>query len=435
MTFSVGLSIGESFAEARIDGDSGFLRATRWHLLRKSAAEGLQELLKSAGVDPASSGRLRYASSSRDKTLSRKQGQTPAVLVTAGFESWIKTQLAAASPVFSLEPRRAWAPIEDDFIFGVSARADVDGTIQTPMSAEDIEFLAAKLELTKTRQIALAFLHSKKNPSLEIEAKQLLEKRGFQVFASHEQPPALETERWLGAIEAAYCDPSQREEAASLGTALPGWTIESVRDVGASLKQSFGDGGGPIALHLGLEQFNLLEKTHAGWSERRLPLSATQEIVAGPWPHPELSSEMSGFEPGPMMFGKSQTLTILDVLFVRDRLGQTLEGLTPMVSEKSRPRIWEAILTLGRSAAGGAEVDERLLAEDLETLFIDRLAQSLVPALAALGERAPARVELTGAFAGVLAPLLSKRRPDLDFVVSPDAEFALALAAGTGGRA
>jgi hypothetical protein len=432
----VGLSIGESFAEARIDGSSGFLRASRWPLLRKSAAEGLQELLKAAGIDPAESpGSLHVATAVRDKTLARRQGQTPAVLVTAGFESWIKTQLPDASPVFSLEPKRAWAPIEDDFIFGVAGRVDVDGKINAPLGTEEIDFLVAKLEMSKSRQIAVAFLHAKKNPRLEIEAKELLAARGFQVFMSHEQSGATETERWLQAIEAAYCDLSFREEAAALASALPGWTIEHTAGLGDSLKRSR-ETTGPIAVHLGLEQFNLLEKTHAGWSERRLSVSATQEIVAGPWPHPEISRhEMSGFEPGPMLLGKSQTLTILDVLFVRDRLtSTTLEALTSTISEKSRPRIWEAILTLGRSASGGAKVDERLLAEDLETLFVDRLALALTPALMNLGSRTSARIELDGALAGVFSPLLSKRRPDLDFTVAKESEFALAGAALGGAK-
>jgi hypothetical protein len=454
-------------------------------------AEVLKEAFRALGPAAEIGGTLNIVSSRHERSLLRRQGSAPAFLVTAGFENWLQERRALTSPLFSQEPVKAWLPMENDRVFGVSERVRSSGEIEKEISSEELEQIAAKLELSRTKQVAIGFLNSNVNPANEIRVASFFRERGLSVFTSHECVTAStstdaaglsEVARWQTALEQAFTAPAVEEEISelqlaldeALGSAREAWQAQVLGPSGWSplseassvqVSGSFsralqsltanpsliGLQANDIVLHLGLESFHLL---HVGQTisptiarsakDTLLPLQPTQAVALEGWPVPTYGGDDRGYEPGPMLFGKSHNLALIDILFARERLLE-IEGFTPLVAERARPRILETLFTLGKSIPTervGASIDARDVAEDLELSAIERIAGEIARALAILPSTARdrANIVLTGALASSFAPLLKQRRPDLSINLSPEAEWiessaCLAAAPSLGGRA
>jgi hypothetical protein len=158
-----------------------------------------------------------------------------------------------------------------------------------------------------------------------------------------------------------------------------------------------------------------------------LKLQPTARISHGVWPFPSISEEATGYAPGPMAFGRSQTLVILDILYVRERL-KTVEALSDQLNDKSRARILESLFTLAKLPNPSSQPHKRPpdaseIAMDLERAFVERCAISL----AAAGVEKNLRI--SGALAATMLPLLKARRPDLRFKYDDELQFFESLAA------
>lgn len=468
MPLRLGFSVGDSFVEGiGAPADDSPLPPVRWYLPRKSLADGLKETL---GDRVAQGGDLRICSSLAGFSLQKKLGTTPVFLVTTGFENWLKlnSSLTLVGREF-----RALLPLNEDLVFGIAERVRADGQVEAALSIEDLQFLAAKLEMLKTKTIAVGLLHSHRNPTHEIQIRDYFRERGYQVFCSHSYTSsehADEREHWKRAAFDAYAWTAMRDQREEIETALgehkDKWTIRfaassadsmtlqenpgfsSAFGAAESLAQAFG-GEAPV-LHLGLERFVLITQSRAevhapepgaptfpSVSHRRLDVQPASQIESGFWPSPMIGPVPFGFEPGPMALGKAHRPTVFDILFTLDRL-EPIEGVTSLIQEKSRARITESLFTLSKAIAkspnadtrGGragsrldSRIDPQMVARDLETLAIELILQEL------LTLEPCKEVVVTGALARSLHPRLEARRPDLRFRLAKDAEWAEAIAA------
>lgn len=463
MSSKVGLRIGESFAEIRAF-PTPFRPAafqTRWYRPKRSITDVLKEAANALAPAERATGIISITSSRHENALERRQGSAPALLVTSGFETWLAERKPLISPIFSNEPQRGWLPLETDRIFGMSERVRADGAVEKGLALEDLEFLAAKLELLRVKQIAIALLNSHVNPEHEKQAEAFFRERGYSVFSSHsfsaDSNAASEVARWRLALETAFAAPAIEEERReilsaideALGADRAGWTVELLGASGVqdfttasasefrrgftqSLARYFEPRRERLGLHLGLETFTLYKKKNGLLIERPLPLQPTQSISQQGWSIPTYAAGDRGYEPGPMLFGRSHQLALIDVLFARENLA-TIEGFTPLVAERSKARIIETLFTLGKSLSTGSSgtIDARDIAADLELSAIERLAAEI--ACADTHGEAADGVLLTGALATSLEPLLKKRRPDLKFIKPADGEWLEADACLSGG--
>jgi hypothetical protein len=432
-SLSLGVSVGESFVELYSSTPS---YRSRWYLTRKSLTEGLKEAI--TAVMEAGEGtsetpiEIHVASTAVERSLKRGHGQSPAIIVASGFETWFGLRQRVVTPTFTLQPKRKEPLVSKDFVFGISGRLQSNGHEETPIRIEELEFLKSKFDLLKIQHVVVALPHADKNPEHELQVAKYFEEHDMKVFMSHsiaEMAAADPVARWTECAELAYAELAVDEERAQIAAAF-----EDLTDHGSVLewtRAGHGLRGGVESalsqavrpndptLHLGLDHFYLLNDG----AVHPLGLSASQGLKMGEWSFPGLSDEPVGLEPGPMLFGKSQLLSILDILFVQERL-QAIEGLTPLINEKSRSRIQETLLAWGKSAGltdGSTRLDPKAIAEDIESGFIDQLAHD-----AFLGLKG--KVTLQGALASTLQPLLKKRRPDLDLILKPDGEWSEAKA-------
>jgi Hydantoinase/oxoprolinase N-terminal region len=432
-SLSLGVSVGESFVELY---SSEPAYRSRWYLTRQTLTDGLKEgiqaVLEAADGDSDTPVEIHVASTAVERSLKRGHGQTPAIIVASGFETWFGLRQRVTTPTFTLHPKRKEPLVGKDFVFGISGRLHDNGHEESPIRIEELEFLKSKFELLKIQHVVVALPHADKNPEHELQVAKFFEEQDMKVFMSHsiaETAGADPVARWTECAELAYAELAVDEERAQIAAAF-----EDLTDHGSVLewtRAGHGLRGGVESalsqavrptdptLHLGLDHFYLLHDSQV----QPLGLSASQGLQMGEWSFPGLSEEAVGLEPGPMLFGKSQLLSILDILFIQDRL-QPIEGLTPLISEKSRSRIQETLLAWGKNSGltdGSTRLDPRAIAEDIESGFIDQLAHD-----AFLGLKG--KVFLQGALATTLHPLLRKRRPDLDLVLKPDGEWCEAKA-------
>ena len=460
----IGIWLGDSFAEvAEISAQvssphrdtaertpaSVILKTLRWFHPKKSVSETLREILTSrvAGGD-TEGGEIRIATSRAEMSVARKQGTEPAVLVTAGFETWAKLGSKVLTTAPALRSERAWFPSTREKIFGVEERVHADGSVARELKSEELEFLIAKLELLKIKEIAIAFLHADRFPGHEKIAAEFFRSRGYHVTTSHELPSASrfsDVERARRTVENAFADTVVRDDLESLRTVLRDLALEEKWQIRFQTTSGLKDessassvrGGVEFALaaaipsdvelgyFFGLEEFLGFRKLADGSRETYLlPVQPTAQIGVSSWPFPSWTSIDRGYEPGPMLFGRSHQLTLLDVLFVRDRFSREIDGFSERVQAKSSARILEALSTLGKNLAepGRRAVDAKDVAQDLETGLVERLSMDL-----SFSAGASKSVYLAGPLASVLMTLLAHRRSDLDFKI--DAELSVASAA------
>jgi N-methylhydantoinase A len=432
MPVSLGLNIGESFADFVAESTVKNIPPQRLYLARKSLGDGLKGYL---GEQLELGGQILISTSLSQFAVQKRLGSQPTFLITAGFENWLKLSQPLADERPQMFPTREPLPVSDDHVFGIAERMRADGTVETALSEEDLQFLASKLELLKTRTVAVGLLHSTKNPAHELRIREILEPKGFRVFCSHEfaHDAHSETERWVKVLKAASVWTAVSEQKLVIETALGDhkekWKIkfiahpryENVLFDSPGLETELGVASSLLAkypnktiLHLDLEQFLWLQDGRI----RQLRVQPTTPLQKSSWPFAVYSDNQVGYEPGPMAFGKSLQPTIFDILYLRERL-ETIEAVTPLLNEKSRPRILEALFTMSKEIPSKTKIDANTVAADMETALLDRINEELL-----LTGKKPTEILLTGAFARSLHPRLEIRRPDVRFVLAPDAEFA-----------
>ncbi|MES2856154.1 MAG: hydantoinase/oxoprolinase N-terminal domain-containing protein [Bdellovibrionota bacterium] len=411
----VGVWVGETFAETHAQNKSGqVVHTDRWFQSKKTLIDGLKEAIAATGETEG----IAYLASSRaESIIQRRRGSSPAVLTTAGFETSLSfSERNPSRP--SLRLSRAQSVISADRVFGVTEKVESDGSISTPMKLEELEFLKTKLELLKSREIAIQFINSELNPAHEKAAAAYFRENGFKVFMRHENDDA---------IHRAYVEHVVHEEIETLKTAMteayPGWTLRlwgadgpltawetgamALGGMSASLTRSVSKEK-PVA-YFGLEGFSLLR---ASTSPVPLPVQPTCQIGNSAMAFPSWTDTDRGFEPGPMLLGKSHQLSLLDVLFICGHLEAGIDGFSDRVQEKSTARIKEALFTLGKSLAdpGRKVVDALDIASDLELSAGERLATFL-----RMNIEAPGPIAIAGPLANSVTHLLKKVRPDWTF--------------------
>lgn len=474
MSSCVGLHISESFAEAVIQPteDKGpglhpaLLASKRWYLPRKTIADGLKELLALAPPGPIS---VQVIHNSLPRILSKQLGKPPAIVVNSGFESWLPMREPVVSSPFATKTERRRLPLEEDFVFGASGRVGSSGEVIKEQPLEEIDFIAAKLELAKIKDVAIVLLHSENNPEHENLIAGRLREKGFRTVVSHvfgcgakgqQVSPHALVDRFRRTIENAFATSAFADEKAQIESAL-----KSLADRQCELR--FWSESGPLAasegdpdfkrngehtaltaafrahlqprgkkpellLHCGLDGFSLLRADDAGPAFHP-QLRPTAVIRNGEWPFPVISEDVVGWAPGPMAFGKSQQLTVFDIFYALENI-QEIDGLSSLISDRSRGRILETLLSLAKVQAPPntriVPPDPKQIAAGITTAFVERCAL----ALATSSITPAAEILLSGPLAASFLAPLRNRRSDLKInLISDDIAsgfFAAFSAAG-----
>jgi hypothetical protein len=451
MSWNVGLSLGESFAEFTAQKAKQRIHR-RWFLPKTSLSEGLKQIL---AENPDLRGcRIQLTTKLAQMITRHRAGSHVALLVTSGFEQWPRIRQPIKERGLALTPKRYRPLLSDDLIFGITERTSASGEITTPLKSEELDFLIPKLQLTETKQVAIGFLHSFINPTHEKNAADLLRNNGFEVLCSHEiEESGNEIARWWRAVLNAYVAPAFHELESQLENVrkendlqIAFWSSDgslfendpkryystTLGNVAAiaklpKLKKT------KTTLHLGLEQFFMIhgDEHSPVWQSDFGPVALPAptfkktrvqptQFIASDLLHGALFENLeSGFEPGPMFFGRTLRPTFIDILFLQKRLAE-IEGLAGLTANGVELKLEQSLHTLFKDSLETPNQAKKLI----EDLGICMLAQEL------LQNTQSQSIYCTGALSPSLVPLLQKRLPSLTLLVEKSSEFAESLAAG-----
>lgn len=450
MSWNVGLSLGESFAEFVASKGRSRIQK-RWFLPKTPLAEGLAQVFKDHPDLRGS--KIQLTTKLAQVIMRHRAGAHVALLVTAGFEQWPRIRQPVKERGFTLTPKRFRPLLSEDLIFGITERTTASGQVHVPLKTEELEFLIPKLQLTETKEVAVGFLHSHLNPTHEKQAAELLRKNGFEVLCSHEiEESSNEVARWWRAVLNAYVAPAFHELEAQLEPVKKEFDVTfAFWSSDGSLfendpRRYYSSTLGSVAalsrfpkvkkmktvLHLGLEQFFLIHSDerapiwHGDFGPVALPgpefkktkIQPTQFIASDSLHGALFETLESGYEPGPMLFGRTLRPTFVDILFLQKRLTE-VEGLNGLIAKGVEQRLEQTLQALFKETLETPNQSKKLV----EDLGLSILAQEVYQ------NAISPSILCTGALAPALVPLLQKRLPGLQMVVEKTADFAEGLAA------
>lgn len=382
-----------------------------------------------------------------ERILQKKIGTDIALLVTEGFQNWPNIRQPAFDKRYRRQPERTQSVIGGDFIFGLSERVNAQGKILKEPTKDEIDFLDAKLKLMGVKTIALGFLHSNQNPKNELLVEKEFLDRGYKVLCSHKNSTKdNEVARWWRSVLDAYVVDVFEEQRCKIADCLKQKNIDlkllSNRGRAFEKEEAFYFCSNYAKtnclseyyskhsqlLYLGLEDFILIkpqkyEKIYQSSfgpvgihhvQQERLSLQPTQVISPDEWKLFHYIDEELGFEPGPMVLGKSLTPCLLDLLFVNGQLNK-FESLKDYIRPNSKSRILEALYTFARES----EFENRL--DDFIELMMDVTYKKMAIQLAKLVDSK--ELTIIGPLASIIGPELKNRLSKVKIKMEKSTEF------------
>lgn len=449
MAHRVCISQSESFLEISAwDQNSPHPYSQRYYLPKISLRKSLADFWTQSKIEKVERVFLNIKNSRT--ILKRRLGHSPTFLVTEGFENWFDMNLPIKTRSFTLNPSRVESLLDSDWVFGVKERTSATGEVISEVQTEELDFLAAKLELTKNKNICIGFLHSSKNPQNENRAKDYFVAKGFQVFTSHEYAFCKnERQRWLTAILNGYLAPHIHEQLsqyfASELLSDPEMEIEIVtgegfksRDQFTALSSLVGDpyllqahaSQNEVIYYFGFDEFLSVESSTqqdtlstelgpAAISSPKhevLPISPTHVLQNDFWGLGAWSDSAAGYEPGPICIGRGLQPTFLDVLSLYVNL-EKLEPLQSMLIPQNKRRILEALHSFSKDLK--QEWSQKELIESL-------LRLALTPVVARFPGDRP--IVFAGPFASAMKAVFQQLFKGLNISLDADSDFKLTRA-------
>lgn len=355
----IGLCLGNSFAEAswvaandhnNVENFSS-VQSRRWFLSRPSFSENILQIFRAMPEGFLNQPTRIFLSSNRPRWAEARinqQRDLPASLLASPLSS----SALALPPISEIENSTSQANVANDEIAEpdevenelltprTSAReatADVTHRLETLWQEELAAVRKVASELSGGLAEVIVWTQSGATANLQITRAQV-----------------------CGGVEKSLANYFAREDA-----------FEAALKDQANLKQT-------SRLIFGLEDF-YFESSSGAFA----PLTACQptaEVTDSSWRFLDWGGMQQGYEPGPMIFGRSRRLTVLDVLALGGRLGHDVPALSDRLQEKALSRIQESIYTLAKDLGQRAMPPSEafVVAMDLELSMIRMIASEAV---------------------------------------------------------
>lgn len=263
----VGVDTGGTFTDAVVaDGKGGW----RVHKLPSTPRKPERAILAAATAlapPPNPSGRgsagnlelVLGTTLATNALLTGKLGRV-ALVTTRGFADLLAIGRQARDRLYCLEPRLIRPAQPRSRVVEAEERLDAQGRVVTRLTAEECERIARKVAAMRPQAVAVAFLHSFRNPVHEIRLGRALRKLGVPVALSSEVAPEIrEYERAATAWADASLAPVVGPALLSLDVSLKdGW------GKGSQLKVMRSDGGTAGAREAALRPVHLAVSGPAG---------------------------------------------------------------------------------------------------------------------------------------------------------------------------
>jgi len=353
--------------------------------------------------------------------LLERRGARTAVVTTAGFADLLEIGRQARPRLYDLEPWREPPLVPRELRLEIGERTLATGAVEQFPEAADIAAAIAALRRLGAESVAVAFLHSYKNPANEIRVGDALSQAGFPVTLSHRVLREYrEFERFAATAVNAFLLPVMQRYLGALANGIPGG-LRVMRSNGGSISAAAaaalpvqtilsGPAGG-VAAAATLARLTgeariltfdmggtstdvaLLEGEPrlgrdleiAGWPIR-VPVLDIHTVGAGggsiAWADAggalRVGPQSAGADPGPACYGCGDQPTVTDANLVLGRLrpDRFLGGakrLDPEAAHAAVARLGAALqLSPLAAAAGIVEVAETVMERALRVISVER---------------------------------------------------------------
>ncbi|CAN5910745.1 hydantoinase B/oxoprolinase family protein [soil metagenome] len=357
---------------------------------------------------------MRLGTTKGTNALLEKKGAKVAFLVTEGFEDLLLIGTQQRPDLFALNIRKP-APLYQA-VLPVQERLAAEGEVRQPLSEKEASRLVEAAKAAGAEAVAVALLHSYRNPAHERLLKEKLAAAGFRfVSCSAELAPAIKIlPRAHTAVVDAYLAPLMETYLGAVGATLPAGSLKVMTSAGGLVGSGFfrpkdsllsGPAGGVVgAAHLarlsGVTQLLTLDmggtSTDVAPYDGKFDYRCESQVVEAQVYSPALAietvaagggsicsfdglalrvgPESAGAWPGPACYGAGGPLTLTDVNLLLGRLDPACFGipLNKSLAEQALERLLEAI----RQARGGQVQPEDLLTGLLQ-LANEKMAEAI----------------------------------------------------------
>ena len=202
----IGVDAGGTFTDFVVLHDDGRLETFK---LRSDPRTPARVILE--GLERAAVGRkvdVVHGSTVATNAMLERKGARTAFVTTAGFEDLIEIGRQNRAELYNLTPAPRRMLVDRALCFGVPERAHHDGEIARRPTAAELKQLAARIQRSGAKSIAICFLHAYCNPANERLVADALLRKGIYLCSSHEVSPEFrEYERGSTTLVNAYVGP------------------------------------------------------------------------------------------------------------------------------------------------------------------------------------------------------------------------------------
>jgi N-methylhydantoinase A/oxoprolinase/acetone carboxylase beta subunit/N-methylhydantoinase B/oxoprolinase/acetone carboxylase alpha subunit len=226
--YRVGVDIGGTFTDfVLVDGETGRVRLYKCLTTPKDpsagAVEGLEELLRAAGLRFADLGAIVHGTTLVTNAIIERTGSPLGLLTTRGFQDVLEMGTEQRYDIYDLFLRFPDPLVPRAFRREVDERLDRDGRVVTPIDLDQVSREVAGLASAGVEALAVCFLHAYRNPAHERAVAELVQREfpGVAVSLSSEVVPELrEYERCATTAANAYVQPLMARYVAKLEAVL-----------------------------------------------------------------------------------------------------------------------------------------------------------------------------------------------------------------------
>lgn len=393
----LGMSLGESFVEFALLSDSKVIANKRSYLPRENLKSSLQAFLETHKEHALSAAYISLRVP--QKMFDSRLGGLVATISTEGFEHWTL-----------LQESKLEVNAEKDLQYTVKERIGADGQVLEALRTEDLEQIAEKLTAATCKRVCLQFLHASLFPQHQEMAREFFTAKGFEVYCPTPSDNPNETSRWkthsLNALAGSVFKEIKQEVMTILESKLSADHIHFVNSNGTLEKSEDTKAlSGQLAhltamaataqdpkkdyLYLGLEGFYLIHPAtkKSMWSSKwgmvelshfdfeELDVHPTQKIDLNQFGRLDFSNEKECWEPGPMMLGRGQKPTLIDLWSENQRLTD-LETFKDRLAATGQTRFKNTLLALNK--ANNSNVEVSTVMKNLQSLAVQKLVMEVI---------------------------------------------------------
>jgi 5-oxoprolinase (ATP-hydrolysing) len=346
---------------------------------------------------------MRLGTTRGTNALLERKGANTTLIITQGFKDLLTIGTQQRPNIFSLDVQKPLPYYAD--VLEVEERLDAKGNVLQELSKSTLDNLKDQLASKRPESIAIALLHSYRNPIHETKLSEALKSAGFSyVSASAELTPAQKIlPRATTALINAYLAPIIHQYLARIEERIPKGALKVMSSAGgladASLYQPkdsllSGPAGGVVGAasilkqvqkqHPGFQrllsvdmggtstdvsrydgEYDYRYLTQVGDAEILSPALAIETVAAGGGSICQFKNglltvgpESAGAYPGPACYGQGGPLTITDVNLLLGRLQEDSFGIpiNKKLAQQALDKVKEAL-----PPSDSKVIDEELL--------------------------------------------------------------------------